>query len=60
MLRKETKERIADFFDASELVDILQIPAMDVIEAFEDDFEEALDDIEEIMGILEEDEEDEE
>jgi hypothetical protein len=48
---KEVKDRIADFFEASELVDFLRISVEDVIEAFEEDIEEAIDDIEDMMGV---------
>lgn len=51
MLDKETKDRIADYFDAWELVEFLQLPVEEIITVFEDEIEEALDDIEELMGI---------
>lgn len=47
----ETKRRIADYFEGFELVEYLQIPIDVVIEEFEDEIEEALDDIEELMGV---------
>lgn len=50
-ISKEVKARIADFFEASDLVDFLQLKVEDVIDAFEDDVEEALDDIEDMIGI---------
>lgn len=46
---KEVKERIADYFDAWDLVELLGVPTMDIIEAFEDLIEERLDEIEELM-----------
>ena len=48
---KETKARIADYFEGFELVEYLQIKVGDVIDRFEDEIEEALDDIEELMGV---------
>jgi len=51
MLSKEVKARIADYFEAADLVDFLQLKVEDVIEAFEDDIEESLDDIEDMMGV---------
>lgn len=46
---KETKDRIADYFDAWQLVELLGIPTSEVIEAFEDIIEERLDDIDDLM-----------
>lgn len=45
----ETKERIADYFDPWDLVEYLGISTMQIIEAFEEDIEERLDDIEGLM-----------
>lgn len=56
MLDKETKTRLAAFFEGFELVEYLQITAEDVIERFEDEIEEALDDIDELMGLRRENE----
>lgn len=50
-MTEETKKRIADYFDAWDLVAFLQVSTEDVIEAFEEDIEEALDDIEEMIGV---------
>lgn len=47
----ETKERIADFFDAWDLVAFLQVSTRDIIEAFPEELEEALEDIEDIMDV---------
>lgn len=55
MLDKETRGRIADYFDAADLVDFLQLKTEDVIDAFEIEIEEALDDIEDMIGIRRED-----
>lgn len=51
MLTKEDKARIADFFEATELVDFLQLKVEDIIEAFEEDIEEHIDDIEDAIGV---------
>jgi hypothetical protein len=48
---RETKKRIEDFFEGFELVEFLQLPAEEIIERFEDEVEEALDEIEELMGL---------
>jgi hypothetical protein len=48
---RETKLRIEDFFEGFELVEFLQLPVSEIIERFEDELEEALDEIEELMGI---------
>lgn len=55
MLDKTTKERLADFFDPYELVELLDVKTEDVIDAFEIEVEDALDDLEELMGIDEDD-----
>lgn len=51
MLDKETRERIADYFDAADLVDFLRIPTEDIVDAFEVEIEDNLDDIEEMIGL---------
>lgn len=48
---KETKNRIADFFEAWDLIEFLQVSVDDVLDSFEDEIVEALDDIEELMGV---------
>ena len=53
MLDKETKARIADYFDAGDLVELLQVKTTDVVDAFEEEIEEALGDLEDIMGVNE-------
>lgn len=52
-MNEEIKDRIADYFEAWELVEVLKkyIDTADIIEAFEDIIEDKIDDIEEIMGI---------
>lgn len=47
----EQYKRIADYFTGFELVEFLQIPVEDVIEAFAELIEEKLDEIEEEMGV---------
>lgn len=49
----ETRKRIEDFFEGFELVEFLQLDVSDVIEAFEEQVEEALDEIEELIGVRE-------
>jgi hypothetical protein len=48
---RETKLRIEDFFEGFELVEFLQLHVSEIIERFEDEIEEALDEIEELMGV---------
>lgn len=48
---RDTKARIEDFFTAAELAEYLQLPVGDLIERFEDEIEEALEDIDELMGV---------
>lgn len=48
---EETRKRIEDFFEGFELVEFLQISVSDVCEAFENEIEEYLDEIEELMGV---------
>lgn len=49
----ETKRRIEDFFTGVELVDFLQIDVSEIIEAFEEQIEEVLDEVEEFIGVRE-------
>lgn len=46
---KETKDRIADYFDPWDLVELLGLKTSEIVEAFEDEIEERLDDIEELI-----------
>jgi hypothetical protein len=55
MLDKETKNRIADFFSKEDLIELLEVTVDDVIDAFEPEIEEALDDLNDIMGVSEDD-----
>lgn len=50
---EETKKRIEDFFEGFELVEFLQISVTEIIERFEEEVEEHLDDIEELIGVRE-------
>lgn len=50
---RETRKRIEDFFEGFELIEFLQIPVDEIIDRFEDEVEEALDDIEELIGVRE-------
>ena len=47
----ETKARIGDYFTAAELAEYLQLPVEDLVDRFEEEVSEALDDIEELMGV---------
>lgn len=48
---RETKVRIIDYWDPWDLVEFLQSSTEDVVEKFEEDIEECLEEIEEIMGL---------
>lgn len=47
---KEDKDRLADYFDPEEIVLLLGLSTKDILEAFEEDAEEAQDELEEIIG----------
>lgn len=47
---RELRKRIEDFFEGYELVEYLQIPVEDVVDAFEDQIEEVLEDVEEYIS----------
>ncbi len=49
----DDKKRIIDFFDAWELVEFLQLKTEDIVERFEEEIEEAMDDLDEFMGVRE-------
>lgn len=51
MINREVKGWLADYFEANDLVELLRLPVEEVIEAFEDEIEERLDDLLEIMGM---------
>lgn len=55
MLDRETRARIIDYFDPWELVEFLGVKTQDVVEVFEDEIEELLEDIEELMGLNDDD-----
>jgi hypothetical protein len=52
-LDNETKDMIADYFEPWELVEFLgkKVSTRDIIDAFEDEIDDSLEDIEEEMGI---------
>jgi hypothetical protein len=47
----ETRKRIEDFFEGFELVEFLRLDVSDVIDAFEEQVDEALEEIEELIGL---------
>ena len=49
----ETRRRIEDFFEGFELVEFLQLSVSEVIDMFEEEVEEHLDEIEELIGVRE-------
>jgi hypothetical protein len=50
-MTREQKDRLIDFFEGFELVEYLQLKTEDIIDRFEDEIDEAIDDIEELMGV---------
>lgn len=51
MLDKNTKNRLADFFSKEDLIELLDVTVEDVIDVFELEIEEALEDLNDIMGV---------
>jgi len=49
MVNDELRKAIADFFDAGDFAEFIGVSTMDLIEAFPDELEEHLEDIEELM-----------
>jgi hypothetical protein len=45
----ETKARIADYFDPWDLVQYLNLSTAEIIQAFEDEIADVLEDVEELM-----------
>lgn len=58
ILNKELRNQLTDFFDKEELVSYLPITVEDILDSFEDEILEILDDLCEIMGIEPETDED--
>lgn len=52
-LDTETRKRIEDFFEGFELVEFLQLSVSEIIDRFEEEVEEHLDEIEELIGVRE-------
>lgn len=50
-MNDELRKIICDYFDPFELVEFLQIPIEDVVDAFEDEIIENIDDVLEMIGI---------
>ena len=50
-LTKDFKQQLIDRFEAFELCDFLQIKTEDFIEAFEDQIEEAIEDVQDFAGL---------
>ena len=47
---EELRKAIADYFDAGDFAEFIGVSTMDLINAFEDEVEEALEEILELMG----------
>lgn len=54
-MTKEDKDRLADYFEPEEIVLLLGLSTKDILEAFEEDAEEAQDELEEIIGYVDKD-----
>lgn len=52
-MTNDLKKALADYFEAWDLVELLEIPTDDIIDAFEDMIEDRLDDIAEHIGYTE-------
>ena len=50
MLSKDFKDMLIDRFEGYELVDYLRIQTEDIIDAFEDEIEERVEDLEEFLN----------
>lgn len=57
MLMNDIKEKLKDRLEAWELVEILKIPIEDILHEFEEEIDENIEELKEILGI--EDDEDE-
>lgn len=55
-MNEELKKQICDYFDAWELVEFLQISTEDVVDVFEDEIMANLEDVEELLGLRQEEE----
>jgi len=51
-MRKELRDQIIDFFDPWDLVEYLNIPVEDIVDAFEEYIETLEEDIEEFIGVV--------
>lgn len=47
----EQEKRIADFFTGPELVEYLNLSVIDIVFAFKDDVDDAMDELEELMNV---------
>jgi hypothetical protein len=56
MIDKETMSRLSDYFDPWDLVELLGLKTQDIIDAFEPEVEDALDDLNDIMGLNDDEE----
>lgn len=50
-MNEELRKAIADFFDAGDFAEFIGVTTEDLINAFPDEVDEALDDIKELMGL---------
>jgi hypothetical protein len=58
-MNEELCKALEDYFDVGEFAECLSITVTDLVEMFPDEVEDALDDLKEMIGWVEEDEEDE-
>lgn len=57
-MTNDLKKALADYFDAWDLVDLLEITTEDIIDAFDDMIEDRIDEIKEHIGYVEDDDDD--
>ena len=55
MMDDELRKMIDYYFDASDLVEFLGLSAIDIVDNFPKEIEDALDDIKDMIGLREED-----
>lgn len=56
MVNDELRKAIADYFDAGDFAEFIGVSTMDLIEAFPEQMEAVLEDIEELMNLKNENE----
>jgi hypothetical protein len=55
VLTREERDRLSDYFDPWELCELLKVRMDDFLEAFEGDIEEMIEELNEVMGVSDDD-----